>query len=445
MKRKQLLVFVTIAFALALTFGVGGSLIFAQGQFSGYKSTIQTYNMSDTTANVILAFYRQDGSLEKTLTDIIERDRSKIYFTLPVAEGFTGSVVISSNQPVAALSSMMNSGLTAGGTYLGRSQGSTTVYLPLLMANQDGGFNSWFTLQNASASSTNVTVNYSDGITTTITLAAHASHNFYQNQEPHTSKVFAAEITSDEPVVAVVFQEDAGSLAAYSGFASGATNPVMPVINANNNGFNTDIQIQNTGDTDTSVTVSYKPSAAGTACTETQTIAANQTVEFTGGAFADGSNSTCTGGERFIGSAHVSANSASQPLAAVVNQHVGSNPLTHFAAYGSFNPDDATKTVRLPAIMDRNSGFFTTVNVMNVGSAETTVECSFTDTTYSVSATLQANETLTDLQASKIQDGYVGSASCTASADDAKIIAVVNQLKSDATDDQFLVYEGINQ
>ena len=294
MKRKQLLVFAIIAFALALTFGVGGSLIYAQGQFSGYKSTIQTYNMSDTTANVILAFYRQDGSLEKTLTDIIERDRSKIYFTLPVAEGFTGSVVISSNQPVAALSSMMNSGLTAGGTYLGRSQGSTTVFLPLLMANQDGGFNSWFTLQNASASSTNVTVNYSDGITTTITLEAHASHNFYQNQEPHTSKVFAAEITSDEPVVAVVFQEDAGSLAAYSGFASGATNPVMPVINANNNGFNTDIQIQNTGDTDTSVTVSYMPSAAGTACTETQTIAANQTVEFTGGAFADGSNSTCT-------------------------------------------------------------------------------------------------------------------------------------------------------
>ena len=148
------------------------------------------------------------------------------------------------------------------------------------MANHDGGFNSWFTLQNATPSSTDVTVNYSDGITTTITLAAHASHNFYQNQEPHTSTLFAAEIASDEPVVAVVFQEDAGSLAAYSGFASGATNPVMPVINANNNGFNTDIQIQNTGDTDTSVTVSYLPSAAGTACTETQTIAANQTVTF---------------------------------------------------------------------------------------------------------------------------------------------------------------------
>ncbi len=445
MKRKQLFVMITVAFALVFTIAISVSLIHAQGQFSGYKSTIQTYNMSDTTANIILAFYRQDGSLEKTLTDIIERDRSKIYFTLPVNEGFSGSVVISSDQPVAALSSMMNSGLTAGGTYLGRSQGSTSVYLPLLMANHDGGFNSWFTLQNATPSSTDVTVNYSDGITTTITLAAHASHNFYQNQEPHTSTLFAAEIASDEPVVAVVFQEDAGSLAAYSGFASGATNPVMPVINANNNGFNTDIQIQNTGDTDTSVTVSYLPSAAGTACTETQTIAANQTVTFAGGAFEDGSNSTCTGDERFIGSAHVSANSADQPLTAVVNQYVGNDPQTHFAAYGSFDPDDATKTVRLPSVMDRNSGFFTSINIMNVGSSETAVECKFTDTTYTVSATLQANETLTDLQANKIQDGYVGSASCTAAADDAKIIGVVNQLKSDATNDQFLVYEGINQ
>ena len=445
MNRKQLFVFVTIAFALVFVFAVNRSSIYAQGQFPGYKSTIQTYNMSETTANIILAFYRQDGSLEKTLTDIIERDRSKIYFTLPVVEGFSGSVVISSDQPIAALSNMMNSGLTAGGTYIGRSQGSTSVYLPLLTANYDGGFNSWFTLQNASPSSSDVTVSYSDGITTTFTLAAHASHNFYQNQEPHTSNLFAAVIESEEPVVAVAFQEDAASLAAYSGFASGAVNPAMPLVNANNNGFSTDIQIQNTGDTETSVTVSYLPSAAGAACTETQTIAAKQSVTFARGAFSDGANSTCAGGERFIGSAHVSANSGDQPLTAVVSQRVGGTPLTHFASYGSFDPADATQTVRMPAIMDRNSGFFTSINVMNVGASETEVACTFTDTTYTVSGTLQPNETLTDLQANKIQDGYVGSASCTAAADDGKIVGVVNQLKTGATDDQFLVYEGINQ
>ena len=56
MKRKQLFVMITVAFALVFTIAISGSLIHAQGQFSGYKSTIQTYNMSDTTANIILAF-----------------------------------------------------------------------------------------------------------------------------------------------------------------------------------------------------------------------------------------------------------------------------------------------------------------------------------------------------------------------------------------------------
>ena len=99
----------------------------------------------------------------------------------------------------------------------------------------------------------------------------------------------------------------------------------------------------------------------------------------------------------------------------------------------------------MPAINDRNAGFFTSINVMNVGSAETAVECSFTDTTYTVTGTLQPNETLTDLQANKIQDSYVGSATCRATAADAKIVGVVNQLKTGTTDDQFQVYEAINQ
>ena len=445
MKRKQLFALVTVALALVFAFVINDSRTLAQGQFPGYKSTIQTYNMSETTANIILAFYRQDGSLEKTLTDIIERDRSKIYFTLPVAEGFSGSVVISSDQPVAALSNMMNSAITAVGTYVGRNKGSTSVYLPLLMANSDGGFNSWFALQNPNPSSTNVTVNYSDGITTSFTLAAYASHNFYQKQEPHTSNLFAAEVTSDEPVVVVAFLEDAKTLAAYNGFASGAVSPAMPLVNSNNNGFYTDIQIQNTGDAETRVTVSYMPSAAGTSCTETQTVAAGQSVTFARDAFQNGSNSTCAGGERFIGSGHVTTNSASQPLAAVVSQRAGSPSLTQFAAYSSFDPDDATQAVRMPAIMDRNGGFFTSINVMNVGSSETAVECTFTDTTYTVTGTLQPNETLTDLQANRIQSDYVGGAACTAQADGAKIVAVVNQLKTDAIDDQFLTYEGINR
>jgi len=76
---------------------------------------------------------------------------------------------------------------------------------------------------------------------------------------------------------------------AYTGFMAGSPNPVMPLVNANNNGYVTGIQIQNIGTQPTDVTLSYTPSAAGSACTETQTIPAGQSKTFALAAFANGS------------------------------------------------------------------------------------------------------------------------------------------------------------
>jgi hypothetical protein len=97
----------------------------------------------------------------------------------------------------------------------------------------------------------------------------------------------------------------------------------------------------------------------------------------------------------------------------------------------------------MPLIMDRNGGYFTGFNVQNVGSDSTTVNCTFTDSTYTVSATLDAGEALSDLQGDKIASGYVGSATCVASGGtDNLIVGVVNELGPSG--DAFLVYEGIN-
>ncbi len=109
---------------------------------------------------------------------------------------------------------------------------------------------------------------------------------------------------------------------------------------------------------------------------------------------------------------------------------------------GSFDPANATSTVVLPLIMDRNGGYFTGFNVMNVGSSSTSVTCNFTGTTYSVSKTLAAGEALNDLQMNKIASSYVGSATCTAGSG-GSIVAVVNELGGSSTADQLLVYEGI--
>jgi hypothetical protein len=443
MRKMTYLVLVGVL-ALAVGFLSNSSVAQAQ-QFLGYTSGIQVQNLNTTSqANVSLTFYKEDGTVDTTISDTIAANGSKTYFgaTLAVSQGFKGSAVISSNQPVGAISNMLNSSFTAGAAYVGTGQGSTSVQLPLLQRG-NSGFNSWISVQNAGNAAATVQINYSTGTTANASIPVGSAKTFIQALEQHgDAKVFSGVITSNQPVVAVVVQEDPKTIFAYTGFTAGSTNPVMPLINANNAGYVTGAQIQNVGNQATEVTVSYTPSLVGTACTETQTIPANSSRTFSLFAFASGANSTCAPGSRFVGAARVTSNSASQPLAAVVNQLlIGTNG----EAYGSFDAATATNKVVMPLIMDRNSGYFTGFNIMNVGDVATNVNCTFSNTNYTYSATnLQPGAATTDLQQDKIAAGYVGSGTCTATASGARIVGVVNELQAGATTDQFLVYEGIN-
>lgn len=433
MKQKSVRLFVVVAVALALVFaaGVNPSVTYAQGQ--GYTSGIQVQNLDAGPATVTLTFYNQDGSQASQTPDTIPGNGSKTYFgtSLPVSSGFSGAAVISSDKPLAAISNILTNGNASGAAYVGSNAGSTSVNLPLLMKN-NSGYNSWFSLQNAGSATAAVTVTYSDGTTASASIPVGAAHVFNQATENHNAAVFSAAISSDQPVVAVVVQESASSIAAYNGFTGGSTNPVMPLVNANNAGFVTGIQIQNTGSTSTDVTVTYT-SPTASSCTETQSIGANASATFALAAFRDGG---ACGGGRFVGSASVTGNTGNHPLAAIVNQVSGSL----FEAYGSFDPASATNTVKMPLIMDRNSGYFTGFSIMNVSSGATTVNCSFTNSGVTVSQNLAAGAAFTHIQQGQIAPRYVGSATCTAGAN---IVGVVNELGSGGSD-LFFVYEGFN-
>lgn len=435
MKQKSLRLFVVVAVALALVFaaGVNPSVTYAQGQ--GYTSGIQVQNLDAGPATVTLTFYNQDGSTASQTTDTISGNGSNNYFqtTLPVPSGFSGAAVISSDKPLASISNVTKNNLAAGAAYVGSNAGSTSVNLPLLMKN-NGGFDSWFSLQNAGSATAAVTVSYSDGTSANASIPVGAARVFNQATENHNAAVFSASISSDQPVVAAVVQERPASLAAYNGFTGGSTNPVMPLINANNGGFRTGIQIQNTGSTSTDVTVTYTSPNAPT-CTETQSIGANASATFAYAAFTD--DGICGGG-RFVGSARVTGNTGNHPLAAIVNQL--QSPGSLFEAYGSFDPANATTTVKMPLILDRRGGYYTGFSIMNVSSESTTVNCSFTNSSFTVSQTLEAGASFAHQQINRIAPNYVGSGTCTASAN---IVGVVNQLGAGGTD-QLLVYEGFN-
>jgi hypothetical protein len=427
-----------IAMLLGMIFLVGTA---SAGNFT-YTSGIQVQNLDNTQASVQLRFFNQDGSTENTVNDTIPANGSKTYFPLnQVSEGFNGSVVISSENRVAAVSNIHGNNFSANASFIASSTGSPDVSIPLLMKG-NSGFDTWFNVQNtASSGDASVTIDYSDGTSASATVKPGAAHTFDQSTENHSATVFSATVDSSQPVAVTVIEEDARTMFAYNGFPAASTNPVMPLINENNSGYTTGVQIQNTGNQQTQVTVSYTPAGAGQACTETQTIQANRSATFALRAFTGSAQGENCAQARFVGSARVTANSNDMPLVAVVNQHVlGLNG----EAYGAFDPDAATSTVVLPLIMDRNSGYWTGFNVMNVGSQQTTVSCDFTNTNVGVPPTqLGPGRALNALQDGRIASGYIGSATCTASGG-GKIIAVVNELGPSGSLDQLLVYEGIN-
>jgi hypothetical protein len=431
-KKKSLFVVLLLLAVLAL--GISG----AGAQAFTYTSGFQVQNLATGDATIVISFVNQDGSTEATVNDTVLGSGSKTYFPLSaVPDGFNGSVVISSDEPVAAITNVIGDNFSAAAAYEAVSQGSTTVLLPLLMQN-NSGFNTWYNVQNTGSATATVNVAYSDGSNVgPISIEPGASQTFIQATETHSQAVFSGVVTSDQPVAASVIEESSTVMFAYSGFNGGSVDPVLPLINANNSGYITGIQIQNAGGSDTDVTVSYTPSFAGTACTETQTVPAGESMTFALFAFASGANSDCVAGATFVGSAQVTTNSASQDLVAITNQL---RPGVNGEAYSGFDPAAAGTTSVMPLIMDRNSGYYTGFNVQNVGSTDTDVTCTFTGTTYQVNATLAAGEAATAIQNNNVANAYVGSGTCTSTGE--PIVTIVNELGPSLTADQLLVYDG---
>jgi hypothetical protein len=417
-----------------------------------YQTGFQVQNLDATQATVTINFVdATTGASAASVNDTIPASGSKTYFPLPtsVPTGFKGSVVISSNARLASIVNIIASNPSnVSAAYVGASSGNTTLLLPLLMKG-NAGYNTWFSVQNVGTTAAIISVAYSDGTTASspAPVPAGASYTFYQNAETHSLKVFSGVVTSAAPVAATVIEEGTSVIFAYSGFNSGSKNPVMPLINTNNAGIETGVQIQNVGTADSAVTVTYTPGTSGTACTETQTVPAGQSKTFALNAFAGvslaGMTTTCTK-TQFVGSAQVTTNAGNSDLVVVVNQV---KPGVNGEAYGGFDPSAATAGVVMPLIMDRvgtAQQFWTGFSVMNVGTAAVQISCTFTNSTYTVSQNVAPGASLVDLQNNKMTKNYAGSGTCTAPAG-SKLVGVVNELSSVLPGDNLLVYEAISQ
>lgn len=450
-----------VILVLALVF----SGVLAQ-KFS-YISGVNIQNLSPDPSSLILTYYNAgmadgSGGTQNMITGSIDIAGYgvKTFFPVHAPSGFNGSVVVSSGSPIAGVTNMSNTSLTVLGAYNARSNGSSTVYLPLLHKG-NSGFDSWYSVQNTGSDLATVKIDYSSsgvGVDRTITIAKNASVNVYQKDETYhgTTKYFAGTLTSTQPIVAVVMQESLSNILAYTGFGSGSKFPVMPIINMNNSNYITGTQVYNLGNASTNVTISYSAGLAGTNCTETRTVPAKTMVVFTTDVFmkvTPGVTETCVNGQRFIGSGAVTTNSGNQDLAVLVNQL--RIPGVNGSAYSGFDPTTATNTVFMPTIFDRNAGWYTAFNLMNVGAAKTYVKCTYAGSAYTTNTGvngLDVGKSVTVTQYNSIGDKYVGSSICKAYTDTTyttldpagKIFTVVNELGTSGPDN-LLSYEGINQ
>jgi hypothetical protein len=431
-----------------------------------YTSGFQIQNLENTPGTLNITFYNKDGSEGGTVSEAIAANGANNYYPIAaVSDGFDGSAVISSDVSVVAIVNVFgNGGAFGGGAYDGFSAGGQTVNIPLVIknVNNPGGFkiNTYFNVQNAGSSEATVNVTYpGTACTDSDVIKVGASAMFDQAATACLPDGFvgSASVTSNVDVVASVIQYDNKSLLANNGFTSAdeSTNPVMPLVINNFVDTFTGIQIQNVGTTATDVTLTYTPSPGnpGATCTETLSINQGESANFGINYITDNCEAAGTAG--FVGSAVVTANSASQNLVAIVNQvnllGAGSNP-GNGSAYAAFSPDSATNSVAMPVIVEDLSlgaagNLFTGFNIYNAGASAVDVTCDYIGkvggTDVSASTTINVPNgiavNVTNTGPGGFDPGFVGSATCAGPAG-SKLVAVVNQVGG--AGDSIFTYEG---
>ena len=433
----------------------------AAGQIT-YSSGFQVANLSSTdAANIIVTYYPQGTGAAVAVSDTIAAGGSVTYATIHTEAGdpFNGSVVVSSDQPVAAIANTLGNGADYGAATGGFSAGSTSFALPLIMCN-NSGFDTWFNVQNAGSATASITINYIAGssgtdASDTGTIEPGRAVTFDQKTGSSgtekkcgnglgTTFVGAATITSNEPIVATVMQVNAADfdvLMGYNGFAAGATDIRAPLIMQNNSGFYTGIQVQNAGTASTNVTINYSADTSGNG-----TVMADDTFTLAAGASQTILHS---GTATYVGGATVT--STGEPLVAIVNQVLVAGP--YGTAYEAFSASDATNNINVPLVMANNSSYYTGIQVQNVGTGSATVTISYgpngagtfapADEVFTLAA--GASETRIQNLAGVVNDWtgntYVGSASITANG---PIVAIVNEFAPFSGMDQFYTFDAFN-
>ncbi|MEM8859786.1 MAG: hypothetical protein AAGD96_15775 [Chloroflexota bacterium] len=394
-------------------------------------------NKGTTQAAVAVNYYAQDGTLSLTTNATIQAGAVAEFktadTTLPA--GYEGSAVVSSDQPLAAIVSLKNSGVSASsgsltqGAYNGTSTPASSISFPSVWGFD--GIGSVVTIQNTSSDATVLTVDFFDRSGTdlgsrTINLNGFGSVTIDMGNSSDLPSGFPSDFSDGSISVSSSATDIAGASTAYWPNRQGAYQALTSAnagtvlyapshfafkANASDDEFTlfSALNIQNTTATAAPITIEYftrGDTSGNAALTLTCTVPANSAVGVNvknGGSGCGFTTSSFSDlGTSWDGAVKVTSDNSINLVGTGITNW-GTNG--YAGMYAMVTTSDASDKIFIPAQYRRSAGGWaqwSAINLQNIGTstvAAADITVTYIDTNGNTVATFTGSQLPSDLAA----------------------------------------------
>lgn len=394
---KKPIVILIVVMALMVTVGIVAA---QQLPGSGWLSGQQIQNIGSGTATISFTAYNSTGgsiNCGAAQTAVPFAGVNVSTKACDVTGPFTGSAVVSSDQPIAAVVNVANNPTgAAGGMYRGTdgSQVDNVISFPLVKNNFNKRSTTLY-LQNASASANTIVVKFTSRAgnsweKTYPNVPANAMVVASPSDTAFTTNEFGSAVaTGTGPLAGTALEHQttaviADNLAAYTGFTEASYDSVAycPLVRHHHSGSlqTTGIDVQNVSTSAQKIKVTYTyrgNNGAGPVETKqvTSAVAVNPGQSFNFYAM----DATYGMPAKSLGTAKVEGVSGGDVAVIVTDTSLGRTP-RRITAYACFPANSATAKVAMPQYKEFFNGNTSGINVMNVGSSAATVTIKYAAT-----------------------------------------------------------------
>jgi len=392
MKKVVLLVVLLVSLLVATTASAQ-----APGPGGGWWSGEQIQNVGTASGTILVTAYDMNSSSVYESSTTVDAGGAFTFLPTSFAgmpDGFVGSAIVSSDQPIKGIVNVTNQpttlpggvvvGVTGGkaaGMYQGTAAPSTELYFPIAKHNRYGATVGYY-VQNAGTASATATAVFSmddGGVYTFVTPSIGPGKMVYINPamagvpttNTNRANVGSLKVTSAQPLAGTAMEQLTTETVATVVFAVRALTPAdlstkayAPVVKNDRYGRFTGIQVLNTTAAVITVNINYVGTSVGCkdiSTTDTITVQPGKSTTMVSnqGNFTD----NCTGTATLTGTGN---------FVAIVNENnLAGFPLAGIA-YFALPSTSTTAKVSVPLYKDMRYNATSGLQIQNVGTAAAT-------------------------------------------------------------------------